>query len=177
MGAPDVVSDLLKLSKLNRLRIIFLMICLGLFSGYPVAAQTDTADVNVSISELSYIDAGADVNLTAIVADLNQTYMFSADASTMTLKSNSDSWTLTASLDSAYTDYALYIEDNKGTGDPAGAGFNLIPAAPSSGEMSLFTNYGDAGDYTYDLDWLVINMSWSSSQGDQVRTVTFTLTN
>jgi hypothetical protein len=144
---------------LYRFWILPIVVIVALAFPTPLMAASDVVDVILSVPELVSIDGGTDVNLTATISDINQRFIFGENASVMTVKCNVSGWTLTASLDSAYTDYALFFEDNKTLGIASGAGFNLIPAAPSSNDMDLFGNYGVAGDLTYNLYWLVTDLS------------------
>ena len=139
-------------------------------------AAIDTVDVTISVPALYSFEAGGDVLLTATTTDLSNTYIFDQNASTMEVKVNTNSWTLFASLDSAYTDYTLWVDDIKVSGHVSGSGFNEIPVSPASNSMNLFVGYGNEGNRTYNLDWLATGLGWDTYQGDQVRTVTFTLT-
>ncbi|MCH7496024.1 MAG: hypothetical protein IH825_08055, partial [Candidatus Marinimicrobia bacterium] len=118
----------------------------------PAMAVTDTVDVTISVPALSTFNAGGDVTLTATATDLDNTFVFAADASTMTLQDNTASWTLEAEIDTAYTDYSLYIEDTQASGNASGTGFHLIPVNPSTVALTSFAGYGTTGDFTYTLD-------------------------
>lgn len=142
----------------------------------PCFAPTDDVDVTIDVPALSTFAAGADVTLTAVAADLDNTYVFAADDSTMTLQDNTAGWTLEAELDAAYTDYTLWIEDTQAAGNGTGAGFLQIPITASTVALDSFVGYGTAGDFTYDLDWLATGLSWTSTQSSQTQTVTFTHT-
>lgn len=141
----------------------------------PIFAAVETVDVTISVPALSSFAAGADVTLTAVAADLDNTFIFAVDDSTMTLQDNTAAWTLTAQLDTAYTDYSLWIEDTQAAGDAAGTGFIEIVNG-SATALDSFVGYGTAGDFTYDLDWLATGLSWATAQSDQLKTVTFTHT-
>jgi hypothetical protein len=142
----------------------------------PAMAATDTVDVTISVPALSTFAAGVDVTLTATVTDLDNTYVFTANASTMTLQDNTSGWTLTAELDAAYTNYTLWIEDTQAAGNATGVGFKQIPVTPTTVALDTFVNYGNTGDMTFQLDWLATGLSWTTYQGDQQNTVTFTHT-
>ena len=158
-----------------RLGFIFIAVLALIVFVRPAWGATDTVDVTISIPSLSAFNAGADVTLTAVVADLNNQFIFSQDASTMVVKANTDAWTLTAQLDSDFTDYSLWVEDDKTSGNNDGSGFKPITASLPKA-LNGFKNYGDKGDHTYNLDWQATGVSWTSYQGNQTRTVTFTLT-
>ncbi len=141
----------------------------------PAYAAADTVDVTISVPALATFDAGVDVTLTATVGDLDNTYIFNQDDSTMTLQDNTAAWTLTAQLDTAYTDYSLWIEDTQVAGNGTGAGFIEIVDSGANA-LTTFAGYGTTGDFTYDLDWLATGLSWTTTQSDQQKTVTFTHT-
>ena len=160
---------------MKKVGIIIITLCaFGVFAT-PALAAVDTVDVTISVPALSTFAAGADVTLTATATDLDNTYIFAADDSTMTLQDNTAGWTLTAQLDTAYTDYSLWIEDTQAAGNGTGAGFKEIVNG-SAVALDTFAGYGTAGDFTYDLDWLATGLSWTSTQSDQLKTVTFTTT-
>ncbi len=158
-------------------RIILLLAGILIFGimAYPAFAAADTVDVTISVPALSTFDAGVDVTLTATVADLDNTYIFNQDDSTMTLQDNTAGWTLTAQLDSAYTDYSLWIEDTQVAGNGTGAGFVEIVDSGANA-LASFAGYGTTGDFTFDLDWLATGLSWTTTQSNQTQTVTFTHT-
>ena len=158
-------------------RIILLLAGIVIFSAmaYPASAATDTVDVTISVPALSTFEAGANVTLTATATDLDNTSIFSQVASTMTLQDNTAAWTLTAQLDSAYTDYSLWIEDTQVAGNATGAGFVEIVDSGANA-LSTFAGYGTTGDFTFNLDWLATGLSWTTTQSDQLKTVTFTHT-
>jgi hypothetical protein len=160
---------------MNKVIIFILVLVIFLATGIPAMAAADTVDVTISVPALATLDAGNDVTLTATANDLDNGYVFSQDDSTMTLQDNTGSWTLTAQLDTAYTDYSLWIEDTQASGNATGAGFIEI-VNTSATELSSFAGYGNAGDHTFDLDWLATGLSWTTFQGDQQKTVTFTHT-
>ena len=160
---------------MKKVGILIIAICLfGVFAT-PAMAATDDVDVTISVPALSTLAAGADVTLTATATDLDNTYIFAVDDSTMTLQDNTSGWTLTAQLDTAYTDYSLWIEDTQVAGNGTGAGFKEIVNA-SAVALDTFAGYGTAGDFTYNLDWLATGLSWITVQSDQLKTVTFTTT-
>ena len=142
----------------------------------PGLAATDTVNVTITVPAFSSFAAGVDVTLTAVAADLDNTYVFSANASTMTLQDNTAAWTLTAALSVAYTDYTLWIEDTQASGNATGAGFKQIPVTPTTVALDTFAGYGTAGNYSYGLDWLATGLSWTLSPASQIKTVTFTHT-
>ena len=160
---------------MKKLIVFLLTVSLFLASGIPAMAAADTVDVTISVPALSTFAAGADVTLTAVAGDLDNGYIFAQDDSTMTLQDNTGSWTLEAQLDTAYTDYALWIEDTQAAGNSTGTGFIEIDNV-AAGELTTFAGYGTAGDYTYSLDWLATGLSWTTTQSDQAKTVTFTHT-
>jgi hypothetical protein len=160
---------------MKKFGIILLTLTAIVILATPIFAAVDTVDVTISVPALSTFAAGADVTLTAVVADLDNTYIFAADDSTMTLQDNTAAWTLTAQLDTAYTDYSLWIEDTQAAGNATGASFIQIVNG-SATALASFAGYGTAGDFTYDLDWLATGLSWTTVQSDQLKTVTFTHT-
>ena len=160
------------------MRKVLILLCgLSIFlaSGIPAVAATDTVDVTISVPALSTFAAGADVTLTATTTDLDNGYIFAQDDSTMTLQDNTASWTLEAQLDTAYTDYSLWIEDTQASGNATGTGFIQIVHTAAT-ELTTFAGYGTTGDHTFNLDWLATGLSWTTTQSDQVKTVTFTHT-
>ena len=160
---------------MKKFGICLASLCVLAIMGTPVMAATDDVMVTISVPALSTFAAGADVTLTATANDLDNTYVFAADDSTMTLQDNTAGWTLQAQLDTAYTDYSLWIEDTEAAGNATGAGFkNIVNGAPVA--LDSFAGYGTAGDFTYDLDWLATGLSWTTVQSDQQKTVTFTHT-
>jgi hypothetical protein len=160
---------------MKRLGVFLASLCMLGILASAAWAPTDTVDVTISVPALTTFDAGIDVTLTATATDLDNTYMFDQDASTMTLKDNTAAWTLTAQLDSAYTDYSLWIEDTQTAGNATGANFVEIVDS-SANALTTFAGYGTTGDHTYDLDWLVTGLGWTTTQSDQIKTVTFTHT-
>jgi hypothetical protein len=160
---------------MKRILILSAVLVISAIVIAPAYAAVDTVDVTISVPALSTFDAGIDVTLTAVVADLDNTYIFDQDASTMTLQDNTASWTLTAQLDTAYTDYSLWIEDTQVAGNATGAGFVEIVDSGANA-LSSFAGYGTTGDFTYDLDWLATGLGWTTTQSDQQKTVTFTHT-
>jgi len=162
--------------KMKRVGIILISVFAVAFIASPAMAAVDTVDVTISIPPLSTFAAGNDVTLTAIAIDLDNTFVFSANASTMTLQDNTSGWTLTAELDAAYTDYTLWVEDTQAAGNATGVGFKQIPVTPSTVELDTFVNYGNTGDMTFLLDWLATGLGWTTVQSDQPQTVTFTHT-
>ena len=160
---------------MNRYLLIPITLLIFVMLAVPCMAADDTVDVTISVPALSTFTAGGDVTLTATTTDLDNTYVFSADDSTMILQDNTASWTLTAQLDTAYTDYSLWIEDTQVSGNATGAGFIQIINS-SATALSSFVGYGTTGDHTYALDWLATGLSWTTVQSDQTKTVTFTHT-
>lgn len=154
------------------LPIVILMLVLF---AVPAMAADDTVDVTISVPALSTFTAGNDVTLTATTTDLDNTFIFTADDSTMILQDNTAAWTLTAQLDTAYTDYSLWIEDTQVAGHAAGTGFIQIIHS-SATALSTFVGYGTTGNHSFSLDWLATGLSWTTTQSDQTKTVTFTHT-
>jgi hypothetical protein len=139
----------------------------------PAFGAADTVDVTISVPALSTFDAGGDVTLTATATDLDNTYVFAQDDSTMTLQDNTAAWTLTAQLDTAYTDYSLWVEDSQAAGNATGASFVEI-VNTGANALTTLAGYGTTGDHTFNLDWLATGLSWTTTQSDQLKTVTFT---
>ena len=130
---------------MNKVRIFIITLCLFGVLATPALAATDTVDVTISVPALSTFAAGADVTLTATATDLDNTYVFAADDSTMTLQDNTAAWTLEAELDAAYTDYTLWVEDTQAAGNATGAGFKQITITPATVALDTFVGYGTAG--------------------------------
>ena len=161
---------------MKRVSLIVAGILIFAVIAYPAMAATDDVDVTISVPALSTFAAGIDVTLTATATDLDNTFVFETNSSTMTLQDNTAGWTLTAELDADYTDYTLWIEDTQAAGNATGAGFKQIPETPATVALDSFAGYGTTGDFTYQLDWLATGLGWTTAQGDQQQTVTFTHT-
>ena len=160
---------------MRKVGLLIIAFCVFAIYAVPASAATDDVLVTISVPALSTFAAGNDVTLTATATDLDNTYVFSQDDSTMTLQDNTASWTLTAQLDTAYTDYTLWIEDSQATGNATGTNFVEIDNTVANA-LDTFAGYGTAGDHTFNLDWLATGLGWTTTQSDQQKTVTFTHT-